>query len=177
MKQIVIVLFLVVSAWSNEFDTAVDDYNKGSYIKALNSFYVLAKNGDAKAQYNVGMIYANGKGVKKDVPQAMEWYEKAAQQGNASAAYNYNNLAALYLEGKNIPRNNKKAFELFKKAADKGDANAQINVAVMYAWGEDIPNDKMKAYDNFKKALNAGKIEASQYLDRLCKESAWVCKN
>jgi len=47
----------------------------------------------------------------------------------------------------------------------------------MYAWGEDIPNDKMKAYDNFKKALNAGKSEASQYLDRLCKESAWVCKN
>ena len=89
----------------------------------------------------------------------------------------YNNLAALYLEGKNVPHNNKKAFELFKKAADKGDANAQINVAVMYAWGEDIPNDKMKAYDNFKKALNAGKIEASQYLDRLCKESAWVCKN
>jgi hypothetical protein len=35
----------------------------------------------------------------------------------------------------------------------------------------------MKAYDNFKKALIAGKSEASEYLDRLCSESAWVCED
>jgi len=118
MKQIIIILFLMVSAWSNEFSTAVDDYNKGFYIKALNGFYALAKDGDAKAQYNVGMIYAGGKGVNADIPQAMEWYEKAAQQGNAPAAYN---LAQLY---HSMQEHNEHAHERakfwYEKAAEGG---------------------------------------------------------
>ena len=47
----------------------------------------------------------------------------------------------------------------------------------MYAWGENIMHDKLKAYENLKAALHAGKSEASEYLDKLCRESAWVCKD
>ena len=211
VKQITILVLLTISAWSSEFDKAVATYNKGNYVQALNAFYVLAKAGDAQAQYNVALIYEHGKGVKKDRAQAMEWYEKAAKSGNGPAAYNlgqiycnldnnstqkferakrwyelaaqkgvaqaHNNLAALYLEGKGVEKNKITALEHFKKAAEMGSANAQINLGVLYAWGEDVPNDKMKAYINFKKALKAGKSEASQHLDKLCKESAWVCKN
>jgi hypothetical protein len=35
----------------------------------------------------------------------------------------------------------------------------------------------MKAYENLKKALKAGRIEASEFITKLCKESEWVCKN
>ena len=212
MRKIILWICLSLSVWSNEFEQAVKDYNKGSYIKALNSFYVLAKKGDAQAQYNVGMIYANAKGVKADISEAMQWYEKAAKQGNSAAQYNlaqcyyqkglngephayekakywyekaannnrkeaYNNLASLYMDGKGVAKDSKKAFNLFEKAAKLGDSAAQINVAVMYAWGEGIKHDKMKAYENLKKALRNGKSEASEYLDKLCKESAWVCQN
>ena len=58
-----------------------------------------------------------------------------------------------------------------------GDSSAQINVGVIYAWGEGIVHDKMKAHENFKKALQAGQSEASTHLDRLCKESSWVCQD
>jgi len=211
MRNIGVFMMVMVSMFANDFDEAVTDYNKGAYIKALNTFYVLAKKGDDKAQYNVAMMYAKGQGLKADRSEAMHWYEKAAKQGNAEAQYNlaqiyhhlgkedahayekakywyekaaengmmqaYNNLASFYMEGTGVDKNEKKAFELFKKAANMGDSAAQVNVAVLYAWGENRVHDKMKAYENLKKALNAGKSEASGYLDKLCEESAWVCKD
>ena len=212
MRAVLVGLCLTLNLWANTFDQAVQDYNAGSYIKALNSFYVLAKKGDIEAQFNVGMIYAEGKGVKADIAEAMRWYEKSAKQGNGAAQYNlaqlyyekgqkdephayekakywyekaiennvkeaYNNLAALYMHGLGVEQNEQKAFELFAKAAQLGDSEAQVNLAVMYAWGKDIKHDKMKAYENLKKALRNGKSEASEYLDKLCKESAWVCKD
>jgi TPR repeat protein len=204
MKVLSIFIIATVTLFANDFNQAVEDYNNGGYIKALNTFYSLAKKDDAKAQFNVGLIYANGKGVQKDLSEAKKWYEKAAKQGNGPAQYNlallyhaagetdahgyekaveagiiqaYNNLAALYMEGKGVKQDQQKAFELFQKAASMGNSSAQVNVAVLYAWGEGITHDKMKAYDNFKKALISGKSEASEYLDRLCSESAWVCQD
>ena len=47
-----------------------------------------AEQGDATAQYNLGVCYANGKGVEKDAEEAVKWYHKAAEQGNARAQYN-----------------------------------------------------------------------------------------
>jgi len=40
-----------------------------------------AEKGDAQAQYNLGVSYANGQGVPKDKAQAKQWYRKAAEQG------------------------------------------------------------------------------------------------
>ena len=37
------------------------------------------------AQYNLGFVYANGRGVAKDDVEAMKWYRKAAEQGNENA--------------------------------------------------------------------------------------------
>ncbi len=204
MKYLSILIISTLTLFANDFNQAVEDYNSGGYIKALNTFYTLAKKDDAKAQYNVGLIYANGKGVQKNLSKAKKWYEKAAKQGNGPAQYNlaqlyhaagetdahgyekaveagimqaYNNLDDLYMEGKGVKQDQQKAFELFQKAASLGDNSAQVNVAVLYAWGEGITHDKMKAYDNFKKALISGKSEASGYLDKLCSESAWVCQD
>jgi hypothetical protein len=209
------IFFIGIMFWSYlfaaDFTQAVESYTKGNYIQAFNIFYTLAKEDDEKAQYNVGLMYAQGLGVQKDMSKAVKWYEKSATQGNAFAQYNlaqyyhyqgstdthayakakywyekcvknevkesYNNLGALYLEGLGVPKDEVKAFELFKQGADKLDASASINVALLYAWGKHVSHDKMKAYDYLKTALKQGRIEAEAYLDTLCKESAWVCKN
>jgi len=63
--------------------------------KHLMLSHLLAKEGNVKAQYNTGLIYAWGKGARKDLSQAKKWYEKAAKQDNASAQYN---LAKIYHE-------------------------------------------------------------------------------
>jgi TPR repeat protein len=44
-----------------------------------------AEQGHAEAQYELGLIYEFGHGVKKDIPQAVKWYRKAAEQGHAKA--------------------------------------------------------------------------------------------
>jgi TPR repeat protein len=209
---VAMIVMLTAGIAAEEFDKAVASYEKGGYIAALNTFYPLAKKGDAKAQYNVGLIYEKGRGVKADLSEAMRWYEKAAKQGNGKAQYNlarlyhakgdqqephayekakywyekaiennikeaYNNLATLYMEGKGTAVDEQKAFELFQKGAAMGDSAAQVNVAVMYAWNPHVTNDKMKAYENLKSALKKGQSEASGYLDKLCKESKWVCED
>lgn len=47
-----------------------------------------ANAGDDKAQVNLGVMYAKGEGVPKDYKQAMSWYSKAADQGDAIAQFN-----------------------------------------------------------------------------------------
>ena len=44
-----------------------------------------AEQGDANAQYNLGVCYEKGEGVKKDLSQAVQWYRKAAEQGMPGA--------------------------------------------------------------------------------------------
>ena len=55
--------------------------------------------------------------------KAIEWYEKAAEQGDAEAQYNLGNM---YYHGHGVDVNHKKAVEWFKKAAEQGHRRAQI---------------------------------------------------
>ena len=134
-----------------------------------------AKQGNASAQYNLAQL-CHAKGAKD--PHAYEkakyWYDKSVNAGVKEA---YNNLGSLYLNGQGVKKDEQKAFRFFQKGARKGDEAAKVNVAVLYAWGESVTHDKMKAYEYLKSALKAGKSEASGYLDKLCNESAWVCKD
>jgi TPR repeat protein len=44
-----------------------------------------ARDGNATALYNIGVLWEDGLGVAKDRNQAIEWYTKAAAAGNTSA--------------------------------------------------------------------------------------------
>ena len=50
---------------------------------ALQEWQPLAEQGDVSAQYNLGIIYANGRGVPENDAEAVKWYSKAAEQGDA----------------------------------------------------------------------------------------------
>ena len=71
-----------------------------------------AQNGNADAQYAVGRILHRN-GIEA---QALVWYERAAQQGNAKAM---NNAAVLYAEGKTVPHDLERACAYFEAAAQK----------------------------------------------------------
>ena len=53
--------------------------------KAVEWYTMAAEQGDAAAQYNLGLCYANGHGVKKNIETAVEWFNKAANQGDSDA--------------------------------------------------------------------------------------------
>ncbi len=64
----------------------------GNYTQAVYWYRKAAEQGDAAAQYNLGVHYDDGKGVTEDDAQAVYWYRKAAEQGDAAAQ----NLLCLY---------------------------------------------------------------------------------
>ena len=81
-----------------------------------------AEQGDSKAQYNLGLMYAAGRGVPKDEPKAVEWWQKAAEQGNTEAQYC---LGLMYADGLGVPKDERKAMEWWQKAAGQWNAEAQ----------------------------------------------------
>ena len=47
-----------------------------------------AEQGDASAQVELGLMYANGEGVPEDDREAVKWFRAGAEQGYASAQFN-----------------------------------------------------------------------------------------
>ena len=58
---------------------------KQNYSKAREWFEKAAKQGHARAQFNLGFMYANGSGVEQSDSLAMRWYGRAAAQGDDEA--------------------------------------------------------------------------------------------
>lgn len=61
-------------------------------MKAAEWFLKAAEQGLARAQYNLGVMYANGTGVAQSYEKAVEWYQKAAEQGFEDAMVALNSL-------------------------------------------------------------------------------------
>jgi TPR repeat protein len=114
-----VLLFGISGSGVADFNDGYDAYQKGDYKTAFNEFKPLAEQGDASAQYNLGVMYDNGKGVLKDDKEAVKWYRKAAEQGLASAQ---GNLGAMYANGHGVLKDLSKAKHWIKKAYDNPDA-------------------------------------------------------
>jgi TPR repeat protein len=85
-----------------------------------------AEGGNAEAQYKIGLFYETGKGVEKDVKEAVHWYAKAAGQGNPDAAVK---LGQYYESGADgVPKDTAVAVKWYRKAAELGSAEAQAKV-------------------------------------------------
>ena len=60
-----------------------------------------AKNGNAIAQSNLGVMYENGLGVPEDHAEAVSWYRKSAEKGDVLGQ---SNLAFMYANGLGVPK-------------------------------------------------------------------------
>ena len=113
----------------------------------------LANQGNASAQYNLGVMYYEGEGVRQDYIKARQWYEKAANQGNAKAQYNLGNA---YSRGKGVRQDYAKAAQWFEKSANQGDALAQYNLGLMYENGAGVRQNIATAKEWFGKSCDNG---------------------
>lgn len=135
-------LAAVCPAWAG-MEEGVAAYERGQFSVALKEFLAAAEKDLASAQFNLGVMYANGVGVPKDDQQAVSWYRKAAEQGHADAQFN---LGVMYANGEGVPKDARQAVLWYRKAADQGDADAQLNLGWRYANGEGVPKDDQRAY-------------------------------
>ena len=119
----------------------------------------LAASGDAGAQYEVGLRYAEGRGVARDPRQALAWFDKAAAQGLAPAQYR---VGSSYEKGVGVDRDPALAMGWYAKAAGAGNIRAMHNLAVMSAEGAGGKPDYAKAAQWFGKASTYG-VRDSQF--------------
>ena len=92
-------------------------------------FRVLAEQGDAEAQNNLGKCYREGIGVSQDYAEAAKWFQRSAEQGNADAQ---NNLGACYHTGTGVPLSHSEAVKWYRLSAEQGYDVAQYNLGRCY---------------------------------------------
>ena len=102
-----------------------------------------AEAGDASAQYNLGLMHAEGRGVPQDAATAVIWYRKAAEQGDAGAQYH---LGLMYAEGRGVPQDAAAASAWFHTIdAEQINFLAQHKLGRMYAGGLGVAQDFTEA--------------------------------
>ena len=65
------------------FEDGYNAYQAGDFRAALGLWRPLAAAGEARAQYNVGVMYADGRGVSRNRAEAIRWWQRAGEQGHA----------------------------------------------------------------------------------------------
>ena len=104
------------SATVQTFEEAEAAYKRGDYATALRGFRPLAEQGDADAQFFLGVMYDNGEGVPKDDAGTAKWYRRAAEQGLAGSRFA---LALKHVLGMGVPRNHLQAHVRASQAASR----------------------------------------------------------
>ena len=92
--------------------------------EAVKWFYLAAREGHAKAQFNLGFMYYNGLGVEQNRSEALKWYRLAATKGDPWAQ---NNLGLMYRDGRRADRDYVEAYKWLSLAAAQGFVLARKN--------------------------------------------------
>lgn len=125
----------------------------GDYARAATLFLPLAEKGDAIAQFNLGLLYAQGRVILQDYRIALQWYLAAAEQGHPEAQ---NKLGELYVSGKGVAQDFKKAMNWFLLSAKQENATAQLHIGDMYAEGQGVPQDYREVFKWYQLAAKQG---------------------
>jgi localization factor PodJL len=118
-----------------------------------------AASGNPAAAYEIGLRYAEGRGIAQSFEEAVRWLDIAAKGGLAPAQYR---LGSLHEKGHGTKKDREAARRLYVAAAEKGNAKAMHNLAVLYAEGLESKPDYQMASQWFRKAADHG-ISDSQY--------------
>ncbi len=149
---------------SNQLDQPMKDFIRGVIaakmkldLEKINGIELLTKSaheGNIHAQRRLGYFYKKGELVSKNMDIAIEWYEKASRQGDATACHN---LAHIFIH--DIP-NKQKEMEFVKLGADLGSPFLNAMYGQYYYEGNYIKQDYDKAFDYILKAAEMGDPQA-----------------
>ncbi|GHT01343.1 hypothetical protein AGMMS50276_29140 [Synergistales bacterium] len=154
------------------------------YSLALDCYSKAAEMGYGRAQYQLGLMYDTGWGVKENKKQANHWYSlafssynKLANAGDADAQYQ---LGFMYYTGRGVKENEKQAnhwyslaFPSYSKLANAGDADAQYTLSIMYENGLGVKKNNEQAVYWIHKSADAGYIPAQTMLGINYEYGSW----
>lgn len=126
-----------------DFKSGFRALNRGDHTEALRIFRSLAAQGISGAEWALGGMYLEGKGVPRDHVEAMKWHRRAADKGHVVSQFE---LGAMYDRGLGTRKDYVEAAKWYRRSAEQGYGKAQLNLGVMYATGEGVPRDTSEAY-------------------------------
>ncbi len=132
---------------SQDYQIGVDAAKRGDYATALREWKPLADQGHAGAQFNLGWMYRQGKGVPQDFRQAARWTRRSAEQGYAAAM---GGLAVMRAAGKGVIQDDILAYMWGNLGAAEGNEFAK------------------KVRDRVSKSMTPSQLQEGQRLSREC---------
>jgi len=155
---------LLVSTGAALGDTAagMQAFRNKDYQAAFREWKAAAEAGQAEAQFDLGLLYAQGLGTRRDLTEAANWYRKAAEQGNAQAEFA---LGQMYSRGWGAPRDTVDAMRWMQMANDPVSDGPPTEWARIEGYG--IEQDPKQAAYWYEKAAEQGHPEAQYNLARL----------
>lgn len=130
-----------------------------------------AEQGFAKAQVEMGIQLGYNRvidelvdGRKRDWGEQVEWFRKAAEQGNAEGEYW---LGMSYEDGEGVRQDYREAMKLYLRSSEHGNPDAEYQLGAMYENGKGVSRDEDEAIRWYCKAAEQGNEEAVQALRRL----------
>lgn len=114
-----------IEFWMEKAEKAMDEKD---YKSAAKWYRKAAMEGDAGAQYCLGMCYYGGLGVRLNEGEAFKWVRRAAEQGEPDAQ---KALGDMYLRGEGVKADEIEALEWYRKADYNGNGEAGRIVAQM----------------------------------------------
>jgi len=128
LKAILLAVLLLLGSsqvgYAQDFERGLEAAQRGDYATALKEWRPLAEQGDADAQYNLGVMYRRGEGVIQDDREAVKWYRLAAEQGLVEAQ---DNVGYMYGLGAGVIEDKVYAHMWWNIAASNGDEMAKQN--------------------------------------------------
>lgn len=141
-------------ALAGPYEDGMRAYVGEDYATALTLLKPLAEQGDARAQYQVGVIFGDGLvGDKPDDAAAADWFGKAAATGHHTAE---KTMGDIYFLGKGVTKDFVQAGRWYRKAADAGHPEAQFMLGYLYQEGLGVPKDKATAIQLYRTAEDQG---------------------
>ena len=163
---LLVLLSLSFPSFGADFQKGLSAARSGDFATAVKEFTPLAEQGNATAQFNLGVMYATGRGVPQNYQVAEQWYILAATQGDVEAQYN---LGVMYRNGFGIPQNDQAAVEWFRLAAEQGNVPSQFNLGHLYDRGEGVLQDNIYAHMWWNIAASLGNDPASKNREIIAK--------
>jgi TPR repeat protein len=103
---------------------------KNNDSEALRLLHQAADHGFMAAEELLGIFLERGLGVGQPSPlEAIDWYEKAVEQGSQDAA---TNIALMYEDGIGIPKDSSQALTWFGRTAEGGAPAAHYSLVLVY---------------------------------------------
>lgn len=139
-------------------------YGHMNDAQAMKYLRLAAEKNDARAEWAIGSLYSQGRGVEKNKEKAFEWFLRAAEHGSAMGQVQ---ACSAYSLGLGVEKDNLKAFELCRKAAAQGNVMGEFQLGQMYLRGEGTSVDEQEGQKWIAKAAAAGFGLAQEALARL----------